>query len=160
MRTSGKKSPLTFFIFTLMNIRLLKQLSSASFIFLLGCIGIWLGVNQYASSLIYERQRLSEEQDTLTELMKKWRLEYRKNAADDTSSPVQRIQQEWLQDHEKRIQEYKKLFLIQSAIKQKTFNQQISKLSDIRNRMNQYTQSYNRIAEQLNRHAEQLRRPR
>ena len=84
----------------------------------------------------------------------------RKNAADDTSSPVQRIQQEWLQDYEKRIQEYKKLFLIQSAIKQKTFNQQISKLSDIRNRMNQYTQSYNRIAEQLNRHAEQLRRPR
>lgn len=136
-----------------MNIGLLKLLPSSSFIFLLVCIGIWLGVNQYASSLIHERQRLGEEQDTLTELTKKWRSEYRKNIAADASSPIQRIQQGWLQDHEKRIQEYKEMFLIQNAIKQKTFNEQISKLSDIRNKMNRYTRSYHHIVEQMNHRA-------
>jgi hypothetical protein len=139
-----------------MNIGLLKQLPSSSFIFLLVCIGIWLGVSQRASSLIHERQRLSEEEDTLMELTKRWRLEYKKNASDDTPSPVQRIQQEWLQDDEKRIQEYKELFLIQNAIKQKAFNEQISKLSDIRNKMNQYTRNYSHIAEQMNYRVKQI----
>jgi len=111
-------------------------------------------VNQYASSLIYERQRLSNEQDTLIELTKKWKSEYRKNAADDTTHPpVQQIQQKWLLNHEKRAQEYKELFFIQNAIKQKTFNEQISELSGIWNKMNRYIRSYNYIAEQMNRHA-------
>ncbi|MGO5939220.1 hypothetical protein [Akkermansia muciniphila] len=137
-----------------MNIRQLKQLPSAGFIFLLGCIGIWLGVNQYASSLIYERQRLSNEQDALIELTKKLKFEQKKSASDDAaSSLVERIQQGWIQDYEKRIQEYRELFLIQTAIKEKTFNKQISELSDIQNKLNRYIRSYNYIAEQMNQRA-------
>lgn len=137
-----------------MSISRLRHLPCFSFIFLLVSLGIWLGVNQYVSSLIYERQRLSNEQDTLTELTKKWKSEYRKNAADDTAPPpVQQIQQEWLQNYAKRAQEYKELFFIQDAIKQKTFNEQISELSGIWNKMNRYIRSYNHIAEQMNQRA-------
>lgn len=138
-----------------MNTGLLKRLPSFSFIFLLICTAIWLVVNQHASSLTHEHQRLSEEKYTLMGLTRKWRLEYSRTSADDASSPVQRIQQGWLQDYEKRIQEYKELFLIQNAIKQKAFNHQISELNNILTRINQYTRSYLYIAEQMNHRVKQ-----
>lgn len=134
-----------------MNIRQLKQLPPAVFIFLLGCVGIWLGVNQYASSLIYERRRLSNEQDALIELTKKWESQQKENTSDD--AVVERIKQSWLQDYEKRIQEYRELFPIQTAIKEETFKKQISELSDIRNKLNLYIRSCNNIANKMNQSA-------
>lgn len=134
--------------------KLLTILPGFSFIFLAVCLGIWLGVNRYTSSLTHERQCLIQKQDALTELTKKWKTEYEKQTSHDAGSElIHRIQQNLLNDQEERTQEYKELYLIKTAVEQKTFNEQISKMADIRNKMYQYIQGYTAIAEQMNRRA-------
>lgn len=137
---------------------LLKRLPSFSYLFLLLCAGTWLTVSQRNSSLSHECQCLNNQMETLTELTKKWEHLNEKTASAD--APVQELGRKWHENHEKRIQEYKEVSLIQNAITQKTYNRQITKLSDIRNRMYQYAQTYSNIANQMNRHAEQINRSR
>lgn len=161
--------------------KFLNHLPVLATLFLILCSGTWLLIHQRMDAAVHERQRMNEAQNTLQTLTQRWNKES-KEIMDEASRRLEALDlsqqllrgedattthilpeqalpaslQKRRESMNKHVEEYRQISMIETAVKQKTFDTEYDQLIKALNRLREYTSQINKVATKMEHHAAQL----
>lgn len=161
--------------------KFLKHLPVLATLFLILCSGTWLLIHQRMDAAVHERQRMNETQNTLQTLTRRWNKES-KEIMDEASRRLEALNhsqqlrreedattahilpeqalpaslQKRRESIDRHAEEYSQISMIETAVKQKTFDTEYDQLIKALNRLREYTSQINNVAAEMEHHAVQL----